>query len=1169
MSRAPSAGPQAGDPQALAANPFLSAFVTANAGSGKTKTLIDRVARLLLAGAEPDQILCVTYTRAAAAEMQDRLFKLLGDWSVLPDDALRTALGALEERPGESYARDALSSARALFARALETPGGLRIQTLHAFCEKLLRRFPLEAGVSPGFEVLDDLGGAEMARQAHMAIARHALTGQGRIADAYARLSVDLDHRTFLGLFGEFSRRSEDLAQFFRAAEAGEGVAPAIWRALTGAPNALDPVEARAALVDMSAGPDPDAWLRIAGILNAHPNASNTEKALSALLASSQGRPAYEDIRSTLLTKDWTVQTWFARSPRLRPQTWVVETLQAEGERLLDLEMRRRTAEAGQRTLDVLVLAQAYLEAYRIEKDQAGKLDFTDLVSRTLALTRTAPMAAWVLYKLDQRLAHVLVDEAQDTAPDQWGILRGLTGDYFAGAGRAASGNGPARSLFVVGDVKQSIYSFQGAAPGNLALEFAHHSQAAAAVSARFERIDLTRSWRSVQQVLDFVDAVFAGDDKVRALVGGQEDTPPAIRHEAGRTDAGCVDIWDLVPPAESDKRDAWQDPPDALGSDSSPRVLARRIVGEIRRIVNAGEAVGDKETREPRPATWGDILILVRRRGALFDEILRELKRSGVPVGGADRLKLSSHILFEDLRALVRFALYPRDDLTLAALLRSPFCDIDDQGLFDLAWNRPDASLWDTLRRRAGEADRAGWSSAVAFLEQVIASGAGRTPYAFIVSLLETAGPCGRSQRQRLLTRLGREAEEALGVFLEKTLELEQAGSRHIEGFAADLDRLDVDVAREMESAGADEVRIMTAHGSKGLEAPIVILPDMTFADSGRAGLVKSGDGTFLWLASKGEDCPVLAQARADRDRESLAELDRLLYVGLTRARDRLVLCGVLPGNRKEDGLKGWWSAVTEATEARLPEVRRIEREDFGFRRFGPDPAVLGASAARRPAPAPPAPGWLGRPARPEPLSRLASPSDLGDSAATVAVSPLASAGGLGRFRRGELIHRLLQILPDLEPDRWDRAARSLLQKESGLDETQVEEMTQAALGVLRHPDFAFLFGPGSRAEAAIIGGAPEFPEGLRISGRIDRLVVRPDEVLFADFKTNRPAPATIEAADPAYLRQLAMYRAVLGALYPGRRIRAALVWTDGPRLTPAPEPLLQAALQALREGS
>ncbi|MFM8376615.1 MAG: PD-(D/E)XK nuclease family protein, partial [Phenylobacterium sp.] len=512
-------------------------------------------------------------------------------------------------------------------------------------------------------------------------------------------------------------------------------------------------------------------------------------------------------------------------------------------------------------------------------------------------------------------------------------------------------------------------------------------------------------------------------------------------------------------------------------------------------------------------------------------------------------------------------------DDLTLAALLRSPFCDVSDSSLFDLAYGRAGAGLWTTLVHRTEEGAALPappeWTQARDVLSGVIAA-AGRTPYDFIVGILESAGPCGRTQRQRLLTRLGREAEEALGVFLEKTLELEMAGARNLEAFAADLDRLDVDVKREMESEGAREVRVMTAHGAKGLEAPIIFLPDMTFRISSRSGLVRTADGTFLWLGAKEGDTPVQATARDLRSAGEAHELQRLLYVGLTRARDRLVLCGVLPGKSTAESLKGWWGAVREVFDGPLKDrVRRIEREGFGFRRLGADPDRLGR--AEGPAATGPTaiPAWLSAPAAAEPLARLASPSDLGDAAPVAAVSPLAGAPGMGRFRRGELIHRLLQVLPDLPGETRQEAARRLLARESGLTGAQSEEMTAAALGVLEHPEFAFLFGPGSRAEAAIVGGSPLLPPGVRISGRIDRLVVRPDEVLFADFKTNRPAPASIAAADPAYLRQLAMYWAVLGELYPGRAVRAALVWTDGPLLTPAPEDLLREALERLRGGS
>ena len=1155
-------------PQARAANPRLSAFVTANAGSGKTKTLIDRVARLLLAGASPDEILCVTYTKAAAAEMQNRLFELLGDWSVREDPELRVQLADLEGRASSDYKAKELSAARALFARALETPGGLRIQTLHAFCEKLLRRFPLEAGISPGFEVLDDLAAAQLAKSARLGLARQVLKGDGRIAEAYARLSVDMAFDAFESLFDDFTARAGELREAIDSAEAAGGLEAVVWTTLTGTPEPLDPEAARAELEDMSAGPSPETWLAIAEGLDVKGAGVNAGK-LRDVLRRTQGRPALADLRSILVTAQFKPQRGIGGDKTLRHAPELKAELDAEIERLHTLFIREKQAAAGRRTLDTLLLAEAWLTAYAIEKAHSGKLDFGDLIDRTLALTRDSQMAAWVLFKLDQGLAHVLVDEAQDTSPAQWSILRQLTEDFFAGAGQAGKEGALRRSLFVVGDQKQSIYSFQGASPERLELEFGHHSRRALAAGAAFERIELAVSWRSTRQVLGFVDAVYADPELSQGLMTGRDGMDAPLRHEARREDDGCIDLWDLVEPPEKSDRKAWEAPPDTPDPNSATRELARRIAREIAGIVNRGEAVGDKKSGGKRPARWGDFLVLVRRRGRLFDEVILELKRQGVPVGGADRLKLAEHILFDDLRALVRFALYPGDDLTLAALLRSPFCDVSDESLFALAYQRPETRLWEALmaRSEAGtpDAGRAEWAQARQVLASVL-SAAGQSPYDFIVGRLESAGSCGRTQRQRLLTRLGREAEEALGVFLEKTLELEQSGVRDLEAFAAALDSLKVDVKRETEAEAADEVRVMTAHGAKGLEASIIILPDTTFNDSDGAGLVRAADGTFLWLGAKNDDCPAQTDARALRKAAADQELQRLLYVGLTRARDRLIVCGALPGGRSADKPPGWWGVMEAVFANRLAgRFRRIEAEDFGFRRFGEDPEVLGQAGATPEAAKAPPPAWLSRPALPEPLARLASPSDLGDSARVAAVSPLAGAPGMGRFRRGELVHRLLQVLPDLPEATRHSAARRLLGKEAGLAVDQIEEMATAALGVLEHPDFAFLFGPGSRAEAAIVGGSGLLPPGLRISGRIDRLVVRADEILFADFKTNRPAPASIEAADPAYLRQLAMYWAVLSDLYPDRPVRAALVWTDGPLLTPAPEALLRKTLDQL----
>jgi ATP-dependent helicase/nuclease subunit A len=1140
--------------QRTAADPTISAFVTANAGSGKTKTLIDRVARLLLAGVDPQKVLCVTYTKAAAAEMQRRLFGRLGDWSVMADEALTARLVELEG-PGEFDGRR-LSEARALFARALETPGGLKIQTIHAFCEKLLRRFPLEAGVSPGFRVMDDAAAAAIADSARKAVARRALVGEGAIAEAYARFSVALDFAAFQSMFLGFEARRAPLAAFF-AARGGLAAAVAwVWDACGVEPGKDPEVLEAEAMAQL----DRDLWRQAAGALMA---GTATDQKCATRLATVAANPAatLAQALDALFTDkgEGTPATWVFKTSGLKAHERLRQGLLDEQDRLAVVRERIRGARVAADTLDALVLAEAYLAAYRIEKASAGALDFADLIEKTKALLAGRPAAAWVLYKLDGGIDHILVDEAQDTAPDQWDIVRALTGEFFVGAGVDGRERPLKRTLFVVGDDKQSIYSFQGADPARLNDETRRYLAEIGAAELAGKSVPLISSWRSTVEVLDFVDAVFTGG------------VPPgldALAHIPMRAkDRGCVDLWPLFKDVKAEDRDAWTAPLDLEAEGSATKRLAQAIAGEIADITVRGDAIFDKDTRTWRAATPGDVLILVRKRGGLFEEILRALKHAKIPVAGADRLALSEHIVFDDLLALARFALFPADDLTLAALLRSPFCDVEDESLYRLAKDRK-TSLWRTLLARADEAPA--WRGAANFLSTLIAEAGQRRPFELYSWVLGMRDASGRSMRARLLRRLGREAEDALDEFLAQVLAAERRGVHDLESLAAAFASLNITVKRELE-AGRDEVRVMTAHGAKGLEAPIVFLPETTATVGARGSpLMETEDGGFLWCGSQKGDCEASRLARELRARKENEESLRLLYVALTRARERLVLCGRIAANRKEETLKGWWAQIRAGFDHAdiAPSLRQEACGAVTATRYGPDPLrIAGAAAHLRTEAAVPA--WAGLEAPADTLGRYASPSDLGEGGKAPAPSPLSAVGGLGRFRRGDLIHRLLQILPDLAPGAWAAGAQALLARERDLSDAQRAEMTAAALSVLVDARFAEVFGPGSRAEVAIAGSAAGLPPGLKISGRIDRLVVLAGRVLVADFKTNRPSPDLIEDADPAYLRQMAIYAAVLADVFPGRAIEAALVWTDGPKLMTIPDNLLAQSLADLGRSS
>jgi ATP-dependent helicase/nuclease subunit A len=1125
-------------------------FVAANAGSGKTSTLVKRVARLLLDGARPEAILCVTYTKAGAAEMQRRLFETLGEWAVAPDEKLELALAEIAETGRE------LSKARALFARALETPGGLKIQTIHAFCEKLLRRFPLEAGVSPGFVVLEDVAAAEVSTRARDRVAEMAMNApDGAVARAYAHFSVQLDWGSFNDMFAAFEARRGVIADWVATCAERGGFGSETWRLCGFAePEAPREIEAEA----LSAI-DWDTWKRVAETLLG--GAAVTDRDLGAAMAGAGPDKPYEAASAPFFTK--------AGGPKARLGTKAVaqparDWLADEQTRHVETRQRLAAASMAEETVHALTLAITYAAYYEDEKASRGALDFSDLIGRVHNLLSEREDAQWVLYKLDGGLEHILLDEAQDTAPEQWDILRALAEEFFSGAGARPRG----RTVFAVGDEKQSIFSFQGAAPERLAAEAVAFGDMADGAGMSFSPVELLESWRSTPEILSFVDTVFkepaalAGLRPARNESGGDNQPSQPISHIARREPAGCVELWPLERNIPGEAPSVW-DPVDSEGPTSAAKLLAGRIARAVAAMVTRGDGVLDRQERRMRPCVFGDVLILVRRRSNLFHEIIRALKREGAPVAGADRLKLSEHGVFQDLIALASFACFPADDLVLAGLLRSPFCDVDEESLFDLAFDRR-GSLWGELLRRAGE--RSAWGAAADRLNWVRAEAERAAPFDFYSRFLGRLDEAGRSMRQRLLTRLGAEGEEALDAFLSQTLDAEGRGQRDLETFVAAMAASDIDIKREPEQArgrGDGEVRVMTVHGAKGLEAPIVILPDTTTRATAQAGPLLGDNITgLLWAPRKGDDCAASTAAREAREKATDHESARLLYVALTRARDRLIVCGV--ESQKARFERSWYDFVNRAFDESSSHAFAVDGETEG-RRHGVDPTTTQRVEIAATAPATP-PSWATRLAPAEPdRTRYASPSSLGDASVGRAPSPLAAVGGLGRYRRGDLIHRLLQLLPDLPDDQWTAGAARILGRERDLTDSQRAEMAGAALTVLGDPRFAAVFGAGSRAEVAIAGAARRLPPGLAISGRVDRLVLENDRVLIVDFKSNRPAPPRVEQADPAYVLQMAIYAAVLAEVYPERKVEAVLVWTDGPSLMPVPESMMREALEGL----
>ncbi|AKI02866.1 DNA helicase/exodeoxyribonuclease V, subunit A [Hoeflea sp. IMCC20628] len=1153
--------------QNLAATPNLSAWVSANAGSGKTHVLARRVIRLLLRGAPPSAILCLTYTKAASAEMSIRVFRTLGEWVRLDDAALANRLTELEGRTVEPHM---LVRARRLFATALETPGGLKIQTIHAFCEAVLHRFPLEANIPGHFNVLDDHKAAEL-----LAEARRQLMSRKTFEDdpdLALAVTTALDTAGEAGfdklLSGLYARRRDYLA-FDTLARASGGGAEPMFRTALG----LSAGETAATATDRAWPLEalPVDYIRsLCAFAETAKSATRAHNVSYGLLVC--GSEPDPDKRLELLRQVFFTQAGApaklggAASKTVAAQfPDLAERLEQAQTQIMDVCDRLARLNALSVSLTAFRLARRYLGSFEALKTRQALLDYDDLIAATEALLSKSGASAWVHYKLDQGIDHVLVDEAQDTAPLQWNVIGSLSDEFFAGEGARAA----LRTVFAVGDEKQSIYSFQGARPERFAEERSRISGRARAADVDFREVQLRVSFRSSKEVLKLVDHVFASADALRGM-GSALD--PVIHETARQQAPGLVELWPMIAKEKTDNDEDWTAAFDEVPESAPAAQLARRIAKVLSQWVGI-ETIEDQKTRQLRLVAPGDILVLVRKRDGFVPTLLRTLKATtDIPVAGADRLRLTDHIAVQDLIALGRFAVLADDDLSLAALIKSPLLGLNEDDLFRLTASRPkDQSVWRHMRGLS-ESDEA-FAVAVKKLDHWAACATRLPPHDFYATLL---GPDGG--RRAYLSRLGHEVGDVLDEFLGLALDHEQAGLPGLESFLAMLETESPEIKREMEGqSGA--VRIMTVHAAKGLEAPIVFLVDsggeaFQHSHQPRLWLLPKAPGSSeppsipVWLPDKSYENEATAAMRDKMREQAEEEYRRLLYVGLTRAADRLIVCGyrgvreVKTPTWHSLAAAGFDSAADEAGYLVSDIVHDPGGEPFEARRLcrarGDDSVAPAAEPSATPAapqstiltitdaPLPP-PRRLPRPLAPSGVGAV-----LEESAGIATRSPFADrqSGSAAALERGSMVHRLLQVLPAVAADQRQTVLARYLERALSADQADVSQALETQiLAVLTDPRFAPIFDAPGEAEVSVMGTLRIGGEDRAVSGRIDRIALDGDRVLVVDYKTGL-APRPGESPPASHVSQLAIYRALLAPLYPGRQIDAALVYVSGPLL-------------------
>lgn len=1122
--------PQIVSAQRDASDPERSVWVTANAGSGKTYVLTARVLRLLLSGAKPEEILCLTYTKAAAAEMRGRVAERLGQWALEGEDELIKDLTALSGVPPTPAMR---LRARSLFARALEAPGGLRIQTIHAFCESVLHRFPREAAVPFDFSVLEEHQRDSMLLEARETVLAAGLRGSGEAAAV----------ETLFGLLSDFQIETAILEALnqqrtLRRVLAQPQTAKRELRKLVGNVGSIDEVMAE---ISSGYGLSRDDHAAIFALIRPDPYGTDFVDRLGQI---DPERPDADDLLDAFLTQaDRTARKTLLKKATAVLIPDVAARAVAEGQRLERLYQKLVTAELVARSEAMLDVVAAISAHYEKAKRARSLLDFDDLIEKLAALLRDEEQGTWVRYKLDAGLSHILVDEGQDTNPLQWQVVGALIDDFFFGESAADR----PRTLFAVGDQKQSIFSFQGADPEVFVEAGRQYAFSAKAAHFEITPVPLRYSFRTLPNVLNAVDEVFKRAD---LREGALEES--GVAHSTARADlGGSVTLWPPIKDiAEETDPENWPTEPPLIQTQSAQRQVAEKIAREIRGWIDAKRPLGPRG----RAVIADDVLILVQVRSVLFHEIIRALIRAGVPTPGADRLAVTTHIGVLDMMALGDVLSNPADDLQLAALLRSPLFDVSEDDLLAVAQPRGDKRLWRAIEGSDIPSVKAAYDQLYRWRNRLDFE----RPFNFYADVLYAGGGL-----RRMRGRFGSEIDDVMAEFLDLALSHEQSPQPSLLGFLAELRSREVTIKRELAEGGAG-VRVMTVHGAKGLEAPIVILADAASTERGRdrrSVYLRAVPPLFVHASSAATHAPATTEFKDEADSDQIREYWRKLYVAMTRAEDELYVTGYLTKQGKVDG--SWYEAIEQGLAPLSESVTDADGNTTAliYPMERPAPARLkpvdalvdidGATLDLTPLP----PHKVRKVLRP---SSVETPSNPDRTLATRLEEGLDPE--TARLA-GTALHALLQHLAKVTPaDRASVAARALpLLLPEAPD--QHAALAAKALSILSRPELAPLFAAGSRAEVPFLATAQHKGETVTVAGRIDRIVTTPGGVLLVDFKSDANPVMEPGRVKAGYLTQLGLYALVAKQLFPGQRIEAGILWTELESLLKLPDAALAEA--------
>ena len=1103
--------------QQLASNPNNSAWVFASAGSGKTKILVDRVLRLLLDGVNPNKILCLTFTKIAASEMQNRINSELSNWVLLDDSKLIEKLSQLS---GNYPNNNDLKKARTLFVKILDDESKIKIQTIHSFCQNLVKIFPFEAQIKPNFEVIEKSQEQLLLQKSQKEILKRAISNES-LKNLVIKINATLHEETFSELISELLSKKEQLTILKENFFGIEGVIAEIFKNFSvsiNEENYLNKI-----FDNFLQKIDSNKILNLADKLENTGLVNNTKIAIA--IKKFTHNPIIENF--SIYQEAFFTQENKPRkvSKEISQELELSSLIASQQEIIIDFSDQLNSYNICNSSALLLRFVDQILEIYSDLKNQNSFLDYNDLIIKTNQLLNNPNFSEWIKLKMDGFFDHILIDESQDTNHQQWNIIKALCEDFFSGIG-ASNKN---RTIFIVGDEKQSIYSFQGAEP-NISQEiYSYFVEKLKDHPIKFYKIDLNNSFRSLSSVLEIIDATFSGKKESAAITKITEFRG----HQAIRSGIGRAEIWPKIKKKPLDSPNNLYQWKIDFSHDFSLEenynetdFLAEKIVLKIK------DWVENKRILEGRiePLNYSDFMILLRNRTNNFDKILTKFfHKHNVPIVSSSSIKFCDNLIIQDLLSAAKFALFDYDDLNLACLLKSPIFAINEEELLEICLikNSDGINIYQALQQIQK------FTAIKNQLDEIKAKSLELNVFEFFYFLLDE-----KENREKIIARFGKNSANIIDKFLLKTFDFCKNFSPNLNKFLDFIEKLDLEISPSMQRN--NEVLITTIHATKGLQSPVVFIPDCCFITNQlpstreKISWIKFDQNTLpVWCAKKNEENKLLKTHREQKKQLAKDEYLRLLYVAMTRAEDEIYIAGF--GNA--DNEESWYQIIKNSFIDKAQELKTWQL-DFSVtddlrEKFEIENNVLGLGNKEY--------KYL------ENLQNIAKIDDV-DSIKFLAKKALtikkditiSSQIDQGQIK-GRLIHKILEIIGknhQIDQNWLLDLSKKIIVKEDFLNPSEQEEIYFQISNFLNSQTFKNLFSLGEiKCEVPIAGNL----DNQAINARIDLLIIKENEVLIIDYKSDEFLPKEIPIE---YLSQLNLYKMLIKNIYPDKKITCGIFW-------------------------